>query len=315
MLSIVRRKLERFYEGLLQSEIKNPPKHIAIIQDGNRRYAKRFGIEREEGHIEGAKITEHVLQWCKEIGAKELTLYTFSTENFDRSEEERNELFDLMESKLKQFVEMESEDLEDVQVRIIGQLERVPARVRKAARDIEKKTIENSKFKLNIALAYGGRDEMLDAAIEIAEEIRAKKIEVGAIDSKMIESKLSNRYIRDVDLIIRTGGEVRTSNFLPWHANGNEAAVFFCSPYWPSFSKIDFLRGIRTYEHREHTWRTTRTERAMAIMKVIKKAEVEDVKRVGKRLRQYIPEKILEEMVNEVDHESRNHVSTVENYR
>ena len=193
---------------------------------------------------------------------------------------------------------MESEDLEDVQVRIIGQLERVPARVRKAARDIEKKTIENSKFKLNIALAYGGRDEMLDAAIEIAEEIRAKKIEVGAIDSKMIESKLSNRYIRDVDLIIRTGGEVRTSNFLPWHANGNEAAVFFCSPYWPSFSKIDFLRGIRTYEHREHTWQTTRTERAMAIMKVIKKAEVEDVKRVGKRLRQYIPEKILEEMVN-----------------
>ncbi|HII51408.1 MAG TPA: di-trans,poly-cis-decaprenylcistransferase [Halobacteriales archaeon] len=305
MLSFLRRKLENFYEDLLQSEIKKPPKHVAIIQDGNRRYAQKFGIEREEGHIEGAKTTERVLHWCKEIGVEELTLYTFSTENFDRSGREQKELFDLIELKLKQFSEMEEEYSRDVRVRVIGQLERVPERIRKVAREIERDTRGNTKFKLNIALAYGGRDEMLDAAIEIAEEVASKKISIEEIDGKMIESRLSKQNIRDVDLIIRTGGDVRTSNFLPWHANGNEAAVFFCTPYWPGFSKIDFLRGIRTYEHRESTWQTTRAERAMAIIKVMKMAEIKDVKKVANRLRAYIPEKVLEEIVSEVDQENR----------
>ena len=149
---------------------------------------------------------------------------------------------------------------------------------------------------------------MLDAAIEIAEEVASKKISIEEVDGKMIESRLSEQNIRDVDLIIRTGGDVRTSNFLPWHANGNEAAVFFCTPYWPGFSKIDFLRGIRTYEHRESTWQTTRAERAIAIIKVMKTAEIKDVKKVANRLRAYIPEKVLEEIVSEVDQENRGSV-------
>ncbi len=305
MLSFAKRKLERFYEDLLQSEIKNPPKHVAIIQDGNRRYAQKFGIGREEGHVEGAKTTEKVLHWCKEIGVEELTLYTFSTENFNRSDKEQRELFNLIELKLNQFSEMEEEDSREVRVRVIGQLERMPNRIRGMARKIEMDTIENTKFKLNIALAYGGRDEMLDVAIEIAEDVASKKIALEEIDGKMIESRLSKQNIRDVDLIIRTGGDVRTSNFLPWRANGNEAAVFFCTPYWPGFSKIDFLRGIRTYEYRENTWQTTRTERAIAIIKVVKRAEIEDVKKVANRLRTYIPEKVLEEIVSGVDQESR----------
>lgn len=313
MLSFAKRKLERFYEDLLQSEIKNPPKHVAIIQDGNRRYAQKFKIGREEGHMEGAKTTEKVLQWCKEIGVEELTLYTFSTENFDRSDREREELFNLIELKLNQFSEMEDEYSREVRVRVIGQLERVPDRIRKIAKKIERDTIKNTKFKLNIALAYGGRDEMLDAAIEIAEDVASKKIALEEIDNKIIESRLSKQNIRDVDLIIRTGGDVRTSNFLPWHANGNEAAVFFCTPYWPGFSKIDFLRGIRTYEHRENTWQTTRTERAIAIIKVMKNAEIEDVKKVANRLRTYIPEKVLEEIVSEVDQENRGPAAYDEN--
>tara|TARA_B110000263_G_scaffold241470_1_gene245767 strand:- start:198 stop:1109 length:912 start_codon:yes stop_codon:yes gene_type:complete len=296
---------DKTYENLLQESIKNPPKHVAIIQDGNRRYAQKYGIEREKGHREGAKTTESVLEWCKNIGVEELTLYVFSTENFSRSKEEQKELFELIELKLNEIIEAEMKEYERVRVKIIGQIERLPKSVGDSARKLENQTMDNKDFKLNIALGYGGRDEMLDAARKMACCVKEGKIRIEDIDNEMIESRFYKHKIRDVDLIIRTGGDERTSNFLPWHANGNEAAVFFCTPYWPGFTKIDFLRGIRTYEYREKTWQMTRTDRAMAIIQTMIKVEIGEARNVTKRLKRYIPESILEEMIDEIEKEEK----------
>jgi tritrans,polycis-undecaprenyl-diphosphate synthase [geranylgeranyl-diphosphate specific] len=140
-----------------------------------------------------------------------------------------------------------------------------------------------------LALAYGGRATLLDAARGIARDAASGDIEPDDVDVSTVEDRLYEEPIRDVDLIVRTGGDERTSNFLPWHANGNEAAVVFCAPYWPAFSRIDFLRCLRTYEGREASWRRTRAERATALLRAFGDTELDEARSIACRLRDALP--------------------------
>ena len=273
------------YERLLQREIDGVPEHVAIIQDGNRRYAESNGGDAPDGHRAGAETTEAVLDWCADLGIEELTLYAFSTENFERPDEELEPLFDLMAGKLREFADADRVHEQSVQIRALGDVAMLPERVRAAVDYAERRTSGYDGFTLNIALAYGGRNELLSAVRSVAHDVAAGDLDADSVDTAEVESRLYDRQVRDVDLIVRTGGDERTSNFLPWHANGNEAAVYFCTPYWPEFSKVDFLRAIRTYESREESWRRARTHRAVTLVKAVAEAELSEARAVANRLR------------------------------
>jgi tritrans,polycis-undecaprenyl-diphosphate synthase [geranylgeranyl-diphosphate specific] len=285
MTGWLRRRALALYERLLERELDGAPEHVAVIQDGNRRYARQSGDEATDGHRAGAQTTEQMLHWCNELGVRELTLYAFSTENFERPPEEREHLFDLIEDKLREFADREEVHENEVRIRAIGELDRLPPRVRDAIDYADRRTGDYDEFHLNIALAYGGRAELLSATRALAGDVQRGDLDPADIDVAEIESRLYEGPARAVDLIIRTGGDERTSNFLPWHANGNEAAVFFCSPYWPEFRRVDFLRAVRTYQAREASWRRTRAERAVALLRAVGDAELGEARRVLGRVR------------------------------
>jgi tritrans,polycis-undecaprenyl-diphosphate synthase [geranylgeranyl-diphosphate specific] len=269
MATVLRRLALPVYERLLEREVSGSPTHVAVIQDGNRRYARKRGAETTDGHRKGAETTEALLRWCDDLGIEEVTLYAFSTENFDRPPEERKAIFDLIEQKLREFADADRVHEGEVRIRAIGEIDRLPERVRDAIAYADERTAAYDRLRLNVALAYGGRAELLGAARDVAGDVEGGELEPGAIDVGTIESRLYEGPSRDVDLIVRTGGDERTSNFLPWHANGNEAAAYFCAPYWPEFRKVDFLRAIRTYESRQASWRTTRARRALALVRAL----------------------------------------------
>ena len=291
--------VRRAYERLLEREIDGAPTHVAVIQDGNRRYARERGGDPTDGHRAGAEKTEQVLQWCEELGVEELTLYAFSTENFERDDEEVETLFDLLERKLYEFADQPEIHEKEVRIRAIGEVDRLPGRVRDAVDYAESQTAEYDRLSLNIALAYGGRAELLGAAGDIARDVAAGDLDPRTIDADTVEEYLYEGPTRDVDLIIRTGGDERTSNFLPWHANGNEAAVFFCAPFWPSFRRVDLLRAIRTYESREESWRRTRARRALALVSSLGDVELDEARRVARRFRDSAPSGELDALDDE----------------
>ncbi|MFB6101893.1 MAG: polyprenyl diphosphate synthase [Haloplanus sp.] len=301
MQARLRRWIDRAYERLLRHDIDDGPDHVAIIQDGNRRYAREHGDGAADGHREGARTTEQVLRWCQELGVEELTLYAFSTENFERPPDEREHLFDLIESKLREFADANQVHENEVCIRALGEVDRLPDRVREAVAYAEERTESYDRFRLNVAVAYGGRAELLGAARDTLEAVADGRLAPTEVDVDEIERRLYARPVRDVDLIVRTGGDERTSNFLPWHANGNEAAVFFCAPYWPEFSKVDFLRAIRTYESREASWRHTRTERAVALVRAVAGSSLVETREVAGRLREQLPHGGAEELSAELD--------------
>jgi len=298
MLSLIPHSFHQLYERVLRREIGAGPTHVAIIQDGNRRYARKQGADAPDGHREGAETSEQVLNWCEELGIEELTLYAFSTENFDRPADELKPLFDIIESKLYELADSDRVHDTGVCIRAIGDISRLPERVQTAISYAEAQTREYSHFQLNVALAYGGRNELLRAARAVVDRVDAGGLAVDEIDVSTIEDHLYRQPIRDVDLIIRTGGDERTSNFLPWHANGNEAAVYFCAPYWPEFSKIDFLRGIRTYEAREESWQQTKLERALTVVRSLGDVDLEldDLQATVNRLREIVPEQETQQL-------------------
>jgi tritrans,polycis-undecaprenyl-diphosphate synthase [geranylgeranyl-diphosphate specific] len=298
MLHGVRRRFEGAYERLLEREIAGVPTHVAVIQDGNRRYARKQGEEKTEGHRAGADTTEQVLRWCGDLGVEELTLYAFSTENFERPPHEREALFDLITEKLRSFADRDEVHDREVRIQAIGEVHRLPPRVREAVDYAEARTAHYDELYLNVALAYGGRAELLGVARDVAAEAAAGEIDPGAVDVAEIEGRLTTGPTRAVDLIIRTGGDERTSNFLPWHANGNEAAVYFCTPYWPEFSRADLLRAIRTYESRQESWRRTRARRAAALLGAVGDVELTEARRVFGRFRED-----LDDDVSDIDPE------------
>ena len=295
------RRFRRGYERLLRREIGDGPDHVAIIQDGNRRYARKQGGDAPDGHRAGADTSEQVLNWCEEFDIKELTLYTFSTENFNRPAEENEPLFDMIASKLYELADSDRLHDREVCIRAIGEIDRLPERVREAIDYAESKTAGYDGFRLNVALAYGGRNELLRAAREVTAAVADGDLAVEEIDPDAVEQRLYRQPVRDVDLIIRTGGDERTSNFLPWHANGNEAAVYFCAPYWPEFSKVDFLRGIRTYESREESWQRTKVDRAVALAGAVGRLELAEASDVASRLREKLPQAGRQAVAEELD--------------
>jgi len=227
------------------------PNHIAIIQDGNRRYAKMLGIDTASGHRAGADKTEEMLDWAHELGIRHITLYTFSTENFTRRKDEVQHLFALFKQKLAHVVQDERVNRYRIRIQMVGDRSLLPDDLRQAVDNAESLTREHDGFCLNIALAYGGRNEIVLAARDILSEVADGRLDPGAIDVQRVEKHLhGGKGIPPVDLIIRTGNDYRTSNFLPWLASGHESAVYFCAPYWPMFRKIDLLRAIRIYDQR-----------------------------------------------------------------
>ena len=245
----------RSYERLLTEEVRKHhiPSHIAVIMDGNRRYADRVGILRDYGHLHGARTTERVLDWCWELGVKQVTVYAFSTENFSRTERERDVVFDVIIKKLDELVRDQRTHDRRMRVRAIGEVNLLPDDLQEMIKRAEDATSGYDGIYLNIAVAYGGRREILDAVLEMARKVEDGRLCSADVDEAVVAGHLrTNGFaIPDVDLIIRTGGDIRTSNFLPWQANGSECAAYFCAPFWPEFRKIDLLRAIRVYQARD----------------------------------------------------------------
>ena len=247
----LRTLIDPLYERYLRMQCRHMPNHIAIIQDGNRRYAKLLGVDTASGHRAGADRTEEMLDWAHELGISHITLYTFSTENFSRKPEEVGPLFALFKEKFVSVLSDERVKKYKIRVQMVGDRSLLPDELRAAIDAAEVATKDHTGFVLNIALAYGGRNEIVLAAREILSEVEKNGINPDAIDVHTVEQHLhAGKGIPPVDLIIRTGNEYRTSNFLPWLANGHESAVYFCAPFWPLFRKIDLLRAIRIYDQR-----------------------------------------------------------------
>jgi len=286
------------YEYLLTKEIKEfrVPEHIAIIMDGNRRYAKKLGMTVWQGHNLGANTTENVLDWCYELGVKQITVYAFSTENQNRSDKEKQKLFELIGIKLEKLMQDERTHERRMRVRILGNIDLLPAGLKETARQAEIITRNYDSMYLNIAMAYGGRQEIVDTARVLAQKVKSGQLKVSDINEEIISSHLypsTSLAVPDVDLIIRTGGDERMSNFLPWQANGNECAAYFCAPYWPEFRKIDFLRSIRTFQTREYEWQKNTVRRIVRLLGASGQVEVEQVIRMSMRAGDITTEEVL----------------------
>ncbi len=246
---VIKNPITKIYEEKLIREVLSfkIPKHIAIIMDGNRRFAKKRGLPSNIGHIFGSKKAEEVLNWCWEIGIKNVTIYAFSTENFNRSEEEKRNIFSLISNELIKLAKDSRVHKNKVRVRVVGKTELLPKYVRKAIKEVESVTKNYDSFKLNIAIAYGGRQEIIDCIKKLLNDVRAGKYSSKDINFKTVESYLyANGDYSKVDLLIRTGGEQRLSNFLTWQTANCVAC--FLDIYWPEFRKIDLLRAIRLWQ-------------------------------------------------------------------
>ncbi|MHC1624766.1 MAG: polyprenyl diphosphate synthase [Methermicoccaceae archaeon] len=274
--------LRRAYERTLLKEIRKGdiPRHVAIIMDGNRRYAYRTGRPVSEGHRIGSKTTENILHWCCELGIKTVSIYAFSTENLSRKDEEKHHLFSLIEEKLKQLLTDPLTYENELRVSVVGDVNLLPPSLVSVARKVEQATSHYDRVYLNIALAYGGRNDILSAVKSLASDVKNKKLSPDDLTEDEISSRLyanNGLIIPDVDLVIRTGGEYRMSNFLPWQANGNESAAYFCSPYWPEFGKVDFMRAIRTYQQRKLEREKSSLLRLIALAREWGIIELEDI--------------------------------------
>jgi len=243
----------RIYEKWLFDQIKSQPKpeHIAIILDGNRRWAQDHSMDPNVGHYYGADKTEKVLRWCLDLGVKTITFYAFSTENFSRSPEEVEELMSLFEGKLQEILEDEDIRKYKVRVKAIGRINQLPENLQEMITKVEESTKNYDQHFLNLAIAYGGRAEIVDAAKDIAQHIVDGTLSPDEIDEAVFEKHLYTSYLpkQEPDLVIRTSGEERLSGFLLYQSAYSE--LFFLDVYWPEFRLIDILRAIRTFQKRK----------------------------------------------------------------
>jgi len=254
VLRVARRFLSpvyKLYEKRLEREIRKGmvPKHLAVIMDGNRRYAESLGILPHEGHIVGKSTLENLSDWCRSLNITYLTVYAFSLENFSRTEEELEPLMDLFEESFRNAGDDPRVHENRVRVRAIGHREMLPDKVVKAIEYAESRTREYSDFNYNLAVAYGGRQELVRSMEKIANKIKKGELNPEEIDADLISSNLYTSGLPDPDLILRTSGEERISNFLLWQLAYSE--LYFADVYWPDMRKIDFLRAIRSFQKRK----------------------------------------------------------------
>ena len=224
----------------------NIPKHVAIIMDGNRRWAKEKGIDYRLGHKEGAKTLEKIVRYAKKVGIKYITVYAFSTENWKRSEEEVGALMILLKNYLNDFVKRA--DTENIKLKVIGNVERLSLGLQKSIKKCDEKTKNNDGITFCIGINYGGRDEIVNAIKNIAIDYKEDKIKLSDINEMLVSNNLYTAGIPDPDLVIRTSNELRTSNFLPWQIVYSE--FLFIDKYWPDFSEKDLDNAIFEYKKR-----------------------------------------------------------------
>jgi tritrans,polycis-undecaprenyl-diphosphate synthase [geranylgeranyl-diphosphate specific] len=248
----------KLYEKWLWLQVKNGAKleHIAIILDGNRRWALENGLNPWLGHKKGAETVEQLLDWCEKLGVKFVTLYTFSTENFRRSPQEIAEIMKIAEEKFRKLLTDERIHRNKVHVKVIGRLNLLPESLQQLIADVEKTTEDYDNQFLNFAFAYGGRAEIVDAAKLIAEKVRDGELKLDNVNESTFEKYLYTAHMpkQEPDLIIRTSGEERLSGFLLWQSAYSELA--FLDVYWPDFRLIDLLRAIRTFQTRKRRYGT-----------------------------------------------------------
>jgi tritrans,polycis-undecaprenyl-diphosphate synthase [geranylgeranyl-diphosphate specific] len=225
------------------------PKHVAIIMDGNRRFAEELGLTLEKGHEYGKDKIKELLDWCFELNIKNLTLYAFSIENFDRGKNEVTSLMNLCKEELKKAIKDSKIHKNQININVIGNLDSLPEKIKNSALFIMKKTKKYDKYHLNIALAYGGREEIIHAIKNIAMDVKKNNLKINEITKLKVSSYLYTSGIPDPDLILRTSGEERISNFLLWQLAYSE--LYFSDVYWPAFRKKDFLKAIRTFQQRK----------------------------------------------------------------
>jgi short-chain Z-isoprenyl diphosphate synthase len=241
------------YEKLLEREVKtgDMPTHVGLILDGNRRYAREMGFDDiTMGHKEGARRLDEVLKWCVELGIRIVTIWVLSKDNTQRDKEEVDGLLKVIKDKIEELSKSPVIKKNGFRIRTLGNLETLPAELKEVIRKSEESTMNHEDHILNIAIGYGGREEIVEA---VKKAVRAKKMDTveELADSITVDDITSNLYtygIPDPDLIIRTSGEIRLSGFLLWQSVYSE--FYFCDALWPAFRKIDFLRAIRSYQHR-----------------------------------------------------------------
>ena len=244
------------YERQLLSDIaKNDklPKHIGIIMDGNRRFARTLNLDVRAGHDYGAGKAREVLDWCLELGINHVTLWGFSSDNKGRSSDEVAHLHTLFARQAKELLDDPKLHANKVQVRVIGNVDDFPDETKTALRDIETATEHYCGMHLNIALGYGGREEIISAVRKLLHHKSDGAMSLDSLIEEVttdaIHSYLYTAGTPDPDFVIRTSGEVRLSGFLLWQTAYSE--FYFCDAYWPSFRKVDFLRAIRNFQERE----------------------------------------------------------------
>ena len=240
-------------EILEKIDKNNLPKHVAIIMDGNGRWAKSRGEERTFGHKNAISAVRNAISACNKVGIEYLTLYTFSTENWNRPNDEVETLMSLLsETLLKEAAELFSKG---VRLHVIGEVEKLPTLVREQLLNVVELTKENSKGNLVLALSYGSQREILNAVKEIAQEVKEGKISADDINEKLFENHLYTKDLPPVDLLIRTSGEVRISNFLLWQIA--YAELQFLDIFWPDFQEDHFYQCIINYQNKERRFGKT----------------------------------------------------------
>ncbi len=240
------------YSRRLENDIRSGemPNHVAIILDGNRRWAKRNLIMKIDGHFRGADAVEKLLDWCEELNIKIITLYVLSAENLNRKDDELDYLYDLINVRLHKLYNDPRIHKNRMKVKAIGSVDLLPDFLREILNKLEDTTKKYDSHYLNIAIAYGGQDELVDAIKKIGSRIKDGSLDINQIDKEVIESSLYTSHLpqSSPDMILRTSGEKRLSGFLLWQSAYSE--LVFMDVYWPEFRKIDLMRAIRTFQKR-----------------------------------------------------------------
>ena len=230
------------------------PQHIAIIMDGNGRWAAERGKERSFGHQAGVDAVRCITSECTRLGVKYLTLYTFSTENWNRPADEVSALMGLVLTSLEDEIFMKN----NVRFRVIGDMTRIPEEVVKKLRETEEHTAGNDTMTMNVALSYSSKQEIVKAIRDIATEVKDGKLDLDKIDEDTVSSHLMTNFMPDPDLLIRTGGELRISNYLLWQCAYSE--FYFCDTYWPDFDEEALYKAIVDFQSRQRRYGKTEAQ-------------------------------------------------------
>ncbi len=245
--------LYKIYSKKLEKEIRNGdiPNHLALILDGNRRWAKKNLSMKNIGHWRGADAVENLLDWCEEFDIKIITLYALSAENLDRKDDELEYLYKLIKNRLEKLCEDPRIHRNKMRVKAIGRIELLPESIKEVLRRLDELTKNYNDHFLNIAIAYGGQDELVDAVKKIGDKLNQGRLKIDDINKQEIESNLYTSHLpqSSPDLILRTSGEKRLSGFLMWQSAYSE--LVFMDILWPEFRKIDLMRAIRTFQKRK----------------------------------------------------------------